>query len=86
MIDLKTLTTEDELIIIEQGVKTPFWELLQARLGQKALTAVGAALSERVEQRDWTAGRANGLREALKYPSDRIRDLKTKLEQQKPKA
>jgi hypothetical protein len=76
MIDIKALSWEEEVAIIEEGLKSPFWEVLAARYSHLAFTAGGAALSERVEHRDWMAGKATGLKEALQYPGNRVRDLK----------
>jgi len=81
MIDLKSLTPEDELIILETGLNSPFWELIQARLSHLAFTSAGAALSKAVGERDWQAGEASGLKRALQFPGNRKRDLKTKIEQ-----
>jgi len=81
MIDLKSLTDEEELLILENGISTPFWELVQARLSHLAFTSAGAALSKGVSDRDWQAGEAAGLKRALQLPGNRKRDLKTKIEQ-----
>lgn len=83
--DTKDLSKEDELVILEEGLKSHFWQVLSQRYSQRALTAGGAALSERVEHRDWMAGNASGLKEALNYPAERIRAIRTYLKQQSTK-
>ena len=76
-------TPEEELVIIEEGLKSQFWAVYSAWLQDAGLTAIGSALSERVERREWMAGQASGLKRALKRPVDRVRELRTKLEQSK---
>lgn len=83
--DIKALSKEEELVIIEEGLRSPFWEVLSARFAHLAFTAGGAALSERVEHRDWMAGKATGLKEALQHPANRARDLKRLIELNKSK-
>jgi len=77
------LSPEEELAILEEGVKSQFWAIYARWQGQASLTAIGSALSQKVADRDWMAGRANGLKEALNYPSTRMRQLKTLIEQKK---
>lgn len=81
MLDIKELSAEDELRILEEGLRTPFWELLTAKLQHKTFTVMGIALSEDPKSRDWQAGRATGLKEATKLPADRARELKAKIKQ-----
>ena len=46
MIDLKDLSNEEELVILEEGLRSRFWDVLQARWGHLAFTAAGVALNE----------------------------------------
>jgi hypothetical protein len=81
--DIKELSSEEELKILEEGLHSKFWEVFSARFQHMAFTMMGAALGEKTTNRDWTAGKANGMREAMQYPAKRMRDLKTKIEQAK---
>jgi len=77
MIDIKELNKEDELVILEEGLKSRFWEVFTARYQHMIFTTMGAALSERTESREWTAGKATGMKDALAYPATRVRNLRT---------
>ena len=81
--DKLKFTSEEELIIIQDGLNSQFWAVYSAWLSHASFTAIGSALSDKVENRDWMAGQANGLKRALNRPSERIRELKTKIEQAK---
>ena len=76
MIDVKALTHEEELIILEEGLKSRFWELFTLKYQHMIFTMMGAALGEKTETRDWQAGKASGMKDALNYPAKRARDLK----------
>jgi hypothetical protein len=78
-------TKEEELVILEDGMKGQFWLVYSSWLMETALTSGGAALSSKCDIRDWQAGHASGLKQALQRPSERIRDLKRYLAEQKSK-
>jgi hypothetical protein len=85
MLRRKELTNEEELLILEEGLKSRFWELFLSSFGDLTSTTAGVALNEsKNHNRDWWAGKATGMKEALHYPGTRARDLKRLLEQ-KPK-
>jgi len=46
-------------------------------------TSIGVALGEKTQAREWQAGKASGMKEALRWPAERARDLKTKISQKK---
>lgn len=77
MIDIKNLSKEEELSIIEQGIKSDFWDYLSQKFSHNAFTAGGAALSERVERREWMAGKATGMKEALQFPAHKAREIRS---------
>ena len=81
--DIKELSNEEELQIIEEGLRGRFWEVFSARFQHMAFTTMGAALGEKTDNRDWMAGKATGMKEAMQYPAKRMRDLKTMIEKAK---
>jgi len=83
MLDIKDLQPEDELAIIEEGLKSRFWELFTIKYQNKVFTSIGVALGEKTQAREWQAGKASGMKEALRWPAERARDLKTKISQKK---
>ncbi len=80
------ISKEEELKILEEGVNGQFWLVYSSWLSQTSFTSIGAALSAKVEAREWEAGHASGLKKALTRPSDRIRELKRFLAEQAKKA
>jgi hypothetical protein len=74
--DIKELSHEEEIKILEEGLRSPFWEVFSARFQHMAFTTMGAALSQKADGRDWLAGKASGMKEAMQYPAKRLRDLK----------
>lgn len=79
------LTKQEELAVLEDGLKSQFWQVYAAWLTQTSFTVIGAALSERVERREWTSGQAHGLKRALNHPLERVRELKRFLKDEKEK-
>ena len=79
----QALSKEEELVILEEGLRSQFWQVYGAWLSQATLTAAGSALSENVDKREWMAGKATALKKALSYPSERVRDIKRLIEQSK---
>jgi hypothetical protein len=77
------ISNEEELSILEEGLKSRFWQVYTARYQHMAFTTMGAALGEKTDNRDWLAGKASGMKEAMQYPAKRIRDLKSLIEKAK---
>jgi hypothetical protein len=67
-------------LILEEGLKTPFWELYAEWFMDESQTAMGRALGEDEPCRDWWAGKSSGLKQALKRPFARIQALKQKIQ------
>ena len=82
MLDLNNLSKEDELRILEEGVKTQFWAYFSAKLMQFGNTTIGAVMKQNVEGREWLAGKGSGHKEDLQYPGRRIKELKDFLAKQ----
>jgi hypothetical protein len=72
---------EQELRILEEGLQSDFWKIYSAWLAQKGFTSIGAALSAKVEHREWEAGHASAYKRCLAQPVDRIREIKSFLMQ-----
>jgi len=86
--DISKLTLEDELRLFEAFVKSPVWEIVRARWEPLVSTAIGAALSGKISgsERDFLAGKANGLKHFLEYPEKHIRGLEVKIKNEEAKA
>jgi hypothetical protein len=80
-VDVTQLTLEDELTLFEAFVKSPGWAILRRQWEPLVSTAVGAALSGKVSgsERDFLAGKANGLKHFLEYPEKHIHTLEVKI-------
>jgi hypothetical protein len=80
-VDITKLTLEDELALFEAFVKSPAWAVVRSRWEPLVSTAIGATLSGKVSgsERDFLAGKANGLKHFLEYPERHIRNLEMKL-------
>jgi hypothetical protein len=86
-VDLAQLTLEDELAIFEAFVKSPVWAVVKLRWEPLVSTAIGAALSGKVSgsERDFLAGKANGLKHFLEYPEAHIHKLQVKIKNEQSK-
>lgn len=86
--DISKLTLEDELQLFETFVKSPAWEVVKSRWEPLVSTAIGAALSGKVSgsERDFLAGKANGLKHFLEYPKNHIHNLEVKIKNEETKA
>ena len=82
------LTLEDELKLFEAFVKSPAWEVVKSRWEPLVSTAIGATLSGKVSgsERDFLAGKANGMKHFLEYPEKHIHNLEVKIKSEKAKA
>jgi hypothetical protein len=87
-VDISKLTLEDELALFEAFVKSPAWVVVRSRWEPLVSTAIGATLSGKVSgsERDFLAGKANGLKHFLEYPEKHIRNLETKIKNEQIKA
>ena len=85
--DISKLTLNDELLLFEAFVKSPAWEIVKARWEPLVSTAIGAALSGKVSgsERDFLAGKANGLKHFLEYPEKHIHQLEVKIKNEQSK-
>ena len=77
------ISKEEELAILEEGLNSRFWLVLQSWLLDAGATSGGAALGAKCEHREWQAGHASGLKQVLNRPRERIRDLKRFIDEQK---
>ena len=79
--DLTKLTIEDEIRLFVDFVKSPAWQVVRSRWEPLVTTAIGAVLSGKVSgsERDFLAGKANGLKYFLEYPEKHIHNLEIKL-------
>jgi len=80
------LSKEEELRILEEGLKGQFWLVLSSWLSDSSMTAGGVALGEQTDRREWYAGKATGLKLALQRPSERSRELRRYLTEQAKKS
>mgnify|MGYP001606123434 CR=1 FL=1 len=86
--DISKLSLKDELALFEAFVKSPVWAVVRARWEPLVSTAIGAALSGKVSgsERDFLAGKANGLKHMLEYPEKHIHNLEVKIKNEETKA
>ena len=86
--DISKLTLADELALFEAFVKSPAWEVVRARWEPLVSTAIGAALSGKISgtERDFLAGKANGLKHMMEYPETHIHSLLVKIKNEETKA
>jgi hypothetical protein len=75
-------TKQEELAILEEGLKSQFWQIYAKWLTDASFTMIGVALSEKVERREWSSGHATGLKRALNRPLERLRELKRFVKEQ----
>lgn len=79
--DVTNFTLEDEIRLFIDFVKSPVWQVVKLRWEPLVTTAIGAVLSGKVSgsERDFLAGKANGLKYFLEYPEKHIHNLEMKL-------
>lgn len=71
----KLAELEFQLRLLEDGVKSPFWQLLVSQWTPLVNSATGDALRHEVRDRDFLSGKANGLHYFLNYPAKQIKKL-----------
>ena len=86
--DISKLTLVDELTLFEAFVKSPAWEVVKARWEPMVNTAIGAALSGKISgsERDFLAGKANGLKHMMQNPENHIHTLRVQIKNEETKA
>lgn len=86
--DFTKLPLDDEIRLFDDFVKSPIWQLLQFRWAPIVSTSIGATLSGKVSgsERDFLAGKANGLKHFLEYPEKHLKMLEMKLKNEQDKA
>ena len=77
------LTPEDEKLILEQGLKSPFWLLISTKWEYFRKIALNSLLSPDYGNRDFLAGKVKGMDDLLGYPLKHIETLKAKIEKNK---
>ncbi len=76
-------TLEDELLILEQGIKSEFWKLIQLKWGNFIVQANNSLLSPNYTNRDFLAGKIRGMTDLLNYPNKHIDTVKRQLDSKK---
>jgi len=75
----KIAELEYELHMFDDFLKSPIWNLLKSQWQPLVDTAIGVALSGKVDDRGFAAGKANGLRSFLRYPERHVKTLNDRL-------
>lgn len=81
--EIPGFTNEEELLALEEGLKSRFWQVVTMHMNHKILTVAGVALGEKTDKRDWQAGRASGLKDAYQMPTERVNTLRALIKQKK---
>jgi len=76
-------TPEDEKFILEQGINSPFWQLISTKWEYFRKIAMNSLLSPDYGNRDFLAGKVKGMDDLLGYPAKHIETLKHKIESSK---
>jgi hypothetical protein len=79
---MDNLTKEDEILILQEGMKSPFWQLMTNKWGWFLDQAMHSLLDPKYDHRDFLAGKVRGMRDFLSYPERRIQNLQTKTKQE----
>lgn len=77
----KIADAEYELRLFDDFLNSQVWKLLKSQWQPIVDTAIGAALSGKVDDRGFAAGKANGLRSFLQYPEKHVKKLRIDLKQ-----
>lgn len=77
------LTPEDELLILQQGLQSPFWALISTKWDYFRTVAMKSLLSPDYDKRDFLAGKVAGMDALLGYPEKHIATLESKILQNK---
>lgn len=78
---MESYTPEDEKLILEQGINSPFWKLISSRWDYFRKIALNSLLSPDYGNRDFLAGKVKGMDDLLGYPAKHIETLRAKIEQ-----
>lgn len=79
---MKQFTPDDEIFILEQGIKSDFWILLTQKWSGFRQIALNSLLAPDYAKRDFLAGKVKGMDDILGYPEKHIKTLKEKLVKQ----
>ena len=80
---MEQYTPEDEKFILEQGLNSPFWQIISTKWEYFRKIAMNSLLSPEYGHRDFLAGKIKGMDDLLNYPSRHIETLKAKIENSK---
>ena len=80
---MELYTPEDEKFILEQGLNSPFWQLISSRWDYFRKIALNTTLSPECNSRDFFAGKVKGMEDLLNYPEKHIQTLNIKIEKAK---
>lgn len=72
-------TLEEELLILEQGINTPFWQLLTRKWNYFITEANKDLLNPACPNREFTAGKVLGMISLLNYPEKHIKTSRNQL-------
>jgi hypothetical protein len=74
------MTPEDELLILEQGIKSSFWLLINQKWDNFIDQATASLLSPTYTNRDFLAGKIRGMKDLLNYPEKHIETLQRQIQ------
>ena len=74
---------EEELFILEQGIKQPFWQLLEHKWSNFLIQTKKELLTSNCPNRDFVAGKLLGMTNLCNYPLKHIETCKKQLEGKK---
>jgi len=69
------MTKEEEILILQQGMKSEFWLLFSAKWGKFQELAMASLLDPKYDNREFLAGKVRGMRDILSWPERRIKNL-----------
>lgn len=69
------MTKEEEIYIIQEGMKSEFWRLYTAKWAGFQELAMRSLLDPKYETRDFLAGKIRGMRDMISWPERRIKNL-----------
>jgi hypothetical protein len=72
------MTDQDELLILEEGIRSSFWKLMNDKWTKFNDLALSQLLSPTYNNKEFLAGKIKGQKALLEYPEVRIKTLKDK--------
>lgn len=76
--DVNNLTPEDEIFILQEGLRSSFWRLLCAKWGENGKfgrSAMISLLSPKYPNKEFLSGKVRGIRDVLGWPERRLQTL-----------